>query len=146
MKGERIYSRAMLIDSKLYGESNLTVQGKRDLYNQFFKLIKKAAYLGHKDAMYEYAQQFEDISFLGVENPWFNPKKRNFWYHKAIEAGHPEAYNNLAYIYEIGEGVEKNNNKALEFYKKSAELGSVLGKKNYKIMLKDMSKGGRYNK
>jgi len=103
-------------------------------------------YLGYKEAMYEYAQQFENISFLGVENPWFNPKKMNFWYHKAIEAGHPEAYNKLAHIYEMGQGVEKNNDKALEFYKKSAELGSVLGKKNYKIMLKDMSKGGRYNK
>lgn len=146
MKGERIYSRAMLIDSKLYEESNLTTQDKRDLYDQFFELIKKAAYLGHKEAMHEYALQFENISFLGVENPLFNPKKRNFWYHKAIEGGHAEAYNNLAHIYEIGQGVEKNYDKALEFYKKSAELGSVLGKKNYKIMLKDMAKGGLYNK
>ncbi|TKC60154.1 sel1 repeat family protein [Pedobacter hiemivivus] len=146
MKGQRIYSKAVLINSKLYEESNLTTKGKTDLYDQYFKLLKKAAYLGHKDAMYDYAQQFEDMSFLGVENPLFNPKKRNFWYHKAIEVDHPEAYNNLAVIYERGGGVEKNNDKALEFYKKSAGLGSVLGKKNYKIMLKDMAKGGRYNK
>jgi len=65
---------------------------KRNLYEQFFKLIKKAAYLKNKDAMYEYALQFENVSFLGVDNPLFNPKRRNFWYHKAIESGHPEAY------------------------------------------------------
>lgn len=146
MKGDKIYSKAMSIDSKLYGDSNLTKQDKNSLYRQFFELIKKAAYLKHKDAMYEYAQQFENISFLGVESPLFSPKRRNFWYHKAIESGHPEAYNNLASIYEIGEGLQRDYNKALELYKKSAELGSNLGKKNYKTMLKDMAKGGKYNK
>jgi TPR repeat protein len=41
---------------------------------------------------------------------------------------------------------EENLNLALKFYKKSAELGSILGKKNYKLMLRDLSNGGRYFK
>lgn len=96
--------------------------------------------------MYEYAQQFEDISYLGINNPLFNPKRRNFWYLKAAESGHSEACNNLAYVYEIGEGLKKDYVKALDFYRRSAELGSSLGKKNYKNMKRDIAKGGQYNK
>lgn len=118
----------------------------KDLYDQYFSLIKRAAYLGHKDAMYEYAQQFEDISYLGMNNPLFSPKRRNFWYLKAAESGHSEACNNLAHSCEIGSGLERDYVKALDFYRRSAELGSYLGRKNYKIMKRDMAKGGRYNK
>ena len=40
----------------------------------------------------------------------------------------------LATFYESGEGCEKDLEKALALYKKSADLGDSIGKKNYKIM------------
>ena len=146
MRGDKIYGKASELLTTMIKESSKVTEEKRQLYYAYFELLKRASYLGHKQAMYDYAQQFEDMGILGLQNPLFNIKRRNFWYHKAIEKGHPEAFNNLASIYEAGEGVEKSHDKALEFYRKSAELGSVLGKKNYKIMLKQMAKGGMYNK
>lgn len=146
MRGDKIYSKASELRAKIIEQDSKATEEKRHLFYNYLELLKKAAYLGHKEAMYDYAQQFEDMGILGLQNPLFNLKRRNFWYHKAMENGHPEAHNNLASIYTLGEGVEKDYEKALEFYRKSAELGSVLGKKNYKIMLKHMAKGGLYNK
>lgn len=146
MKGDKIYSNASVLLAKLIDEDSTVTEEKKELFYKYLNLLKRAAYLGHKDAMYDYAQQFDDMGILGLENPLFNPKRRNFWYHKAIESGHSEAYNNLASIYSIGEGVEKDYDKALEFYKRSAELGSPLGKRNYKLMLKQMGKERMHKK
>lgn len=141
MKGDKIYSKASELLAKMTsGNSNVTEQKKELFYNYFF-LLKKAAYLGHKEAMYDYAQQFEDFGHLGLVNPLFNLKKMSYWYKKAAESGHAEAYNNLASMYANGLSVEKDDQKALEFYKKSAGLGSDLGRKNYKIMFKYLGKG-----
>lgn len=146
MRGDKVYGKASELLTTMIKECSKVTEEKKQLYYEYFELLKRASYLGQKQAMYDYAQQFEDMGILGLQNPLFNVKRRNFWYHKAIEKEHPEAYNNLASIYTLGEGVEKDYEKALELYRKSAELGSVLGKKNYKIMLKHMAKGGMYNK
>lgn len=147
MKGQKVYLQAQAINEKLYNEySHFSAIEKEKLYRTYFKLLKKAAYLGHIESQYDYAQQFENISFLGVENPIYNPQKCIFWYTKACNKGHAEACNNLAIFYEKGEGCEKDLNMALKLYKQSAVLGSPNGKKNHKIMIKDLTKGGKYNK
>lgn len=62
-------------------------------------------------------------------------EKSLYWLNKAIERNNPEAYFRLAIFYDKGTPVfEKNNEKAMEFYLKAAELGNdnaqyVLGSK-----------------
>ena len=46
----------------------------------------------------------------------------------AAEFGHSGALFDLGKFYEIGKGVEKNLNKAYEYYSKAAELGNVRAK------------------
>ncbi len=145
MKGTKIYLKALQINKELYeypkSLSEIEISG---LYQEYFLLLKKAAYLGHSEAQYDFAQQYENISFLGMENPMYNPKKCVFWYTKACEKNHPEACNNLAALYESGKGCVGNLDKALSLYKKSKGLGSKLASKNYRIMLKDMQVDGKY--
>lgn len=86
------------------------------------------------------------MSYLGLENPKYNPKKCIYWYSKACYNKHAEACNNFAALYETGQGCDLDLIKALQLYKIAADFGSENGKKNYKIMQKDLSKGGKYFK
>ena len=52
------------------------------------------------------------------------------WYKKSAEQGHAEAQGSLGVCYEMGRGVEKNNEKAFEWYKKSADNGNEIAKYN----------------
>lgn len=143
MKGNYSFLLAVSIGQKLYKYPNdLSDSDRKELYFQYYHLIKKSAYLGHLDAMYELGQQYENTSFLNVNNP----KKCFYWYSKACAGSHPEAYNNLAFLYETGAGCEINFHTALSLYERASKLESISGKKNYKLMLKNMSKGGKYNK
>jgi len=145
MKGNKAYAMAMEINNRINEYPNiLTTTKKKELYKKYLLLIRKSAYYGNVEAQYDLAQQYDNISFLGAPNPKYNPKKCIYWYSKACKKKHAEACNNLAALYEIGEGCKRNLELALKLYKDSAELGSPNGKKNYKIMLRDMSKGGKY--
>ena len=145
MKGRKGYELAILIHKKMYNlPSVLDKSEKRKLYNEYLALIRKSAYLGYKEALFDLGQQYEKISFLGVDNPMYSPKKCVYWYSKACDKGHAEACNNLAALYEEGIGCEMNLQKAVELYKLSADLGSINGRGNYRIMLKNISKGGIY--
>ena len=145
MKGQKAYLKASLISGKLYQyPSTLSTSEKSDLYEEYFTLIKKAAYLGHVEGQYDLAQQYEDMSFLGIENPMYNPKKCVLWYTKACDNDHAEACNNLAAFYESGAGCKKDLATALKLYEKSSRLGSPNGRKNHKTMLRDMSPDGKY--
>lgn len=105
----------------------------------YISLIRKAAYKGNIEAQYDLALNYEDQNYF-VPNPMYNKKRRFYWYVKAANAGHPEACNNLANLYENGNGTKKDLKKALFFYKKSYELGCSYAKKNYKILLNEIEK------
>lgn len=45
------------------------------------------------------------------------------WYQRGVEAGEPVCMFNLAYSYEHGDGVPKDNNKAYQYYKMSRDAG-----------------------
>lgn len=45
------------------------------------------------------------------------------WYERAAEQDHALAINNLAYLYDLGLGVEQDKHKGLELYLRSADLG-----------------------
>ncbi|WP_442587792.1 tetratricopeptide repeat protein [Pedobacter sp. AW31-3R] len=139
--GQKIYKLACSIDEEIYKyPSDLNHEEKMQLYYRYLFLIKRAAYLEHTDAQYDYAQQFEDISFLGMNNPMYNPKKCIYWYAKACDKGHAEACNNLAYIYDSEGYGKKDVDLALKLYKKSADLGSDHGKNNYKSMRRSLTR------
>ena len=52
------------------------------------------------------------------------------YYLIAADLDHPTAFNNIGYMYSNGEGVEKSNSIALEWYEKSMEHGSAVGAYN----------------
>jgi len=52
-----------------------------------------------------------------------NYKEALVWFIEASEQGHLVAINNLAYLYDLGLGVEQDRTKALSLYEKAANLG-----------------------
>ena len=54
-----------------------------------------------------------------------DPKEAANWFKKASDQGLTEAQFRLAYCYEHGQGVAKNDAEALKLYRKVAEAGSV---------------------
>jgi TPR repeat protein len=139
MRGDSIYLKAKAVHEKMYALSGRMKDADRsNIYNEYFDLLKGAAYAGHADAQYDFGQQYETMNYLSIENPKYNPAKCIYWYTKAAEQNHAGACNNLATFYESGNGCEKDVEKALALYKKSEELGDPQGKKNYKIMKRQM--------
>ena len=106
---------------------------KKIKYSQYLSTLRKLAYNGNSEAQYDLAQHYENIGFWGLPNPYYNVRKKFYWYSKAANNNHAAACNNLADMYECGVGCEKSIEKALELYKKSAKLGDFIGKKNYKL-------------
>ena len=81
---------------------------------------------------------------MGYSNPFHNVFKMFYWYTKAANNNHAAACNNLADMYERGVACNQDIQKALSLYKKAAELGDFCGKKNYKLLLKQI-RSGIYN-
>lgn len=140
MRGKILYEKAQLIADKMYS-MEIGISLKESLYKEYISLIRKSAYKGYPAAQYDLAQSYEDVGFWGVPNPYENIQKRFYWYSKAAFNNYAAAYNNLADMFERGIGHSKDIKKALEYYKKAADLGDKLGKKNYKILTKQIEKG-----
>lgn len=142
MKGSKLLQEALkLLDKIIEYPNQLTSEEKHNVYRNYFELIRRSAYSGNPEGQFRYAQTFDSMSFLGINNPLFNVKKCVYWYSKASVAGFAEASNNLADFYERGVGVEKDLNISYILYKKAAELGSSIGKKNFKLFERDIKKG-----
>lgn len=134
MKGDKHYQQGMLLLNSLHKkykkmrEEEISAQ-----HSRYISLIRKAAYLGHVEAQYELALNYEDQNYFLI-NPIFNISKRAYWYNKACSASHPDACNNLASLYERGEGVKKNLKKAALLYRKAYKLGCAHAKENYRLL------------
>ena len=138
MKGNKAYLQAQSLLNRLYREQkSLNYEDERSLYEKYLKILKKSAYSGNSKAQFELALQYEDVYIFGI-NPHVNPKKSFYWYKKALDGNIPEAYNNLALLYEKGNGCPKDLETALCLYRKSADLGCDLGIKNYKLLIKQI--------
>lgn len=59
---------------------------------------------------------------------------------KSCDGEDNEGCFNLGVIYEKGEGVEKNYQKALDFYDRACDLGNNLGCKNYILLKREIEK------
>lgn len=102
------------------------------IVNQRFKVTNSKVGVDY----YDLAQCYESINQFGNPNPYFNNFRRLYWYFKAANRGYAEAYNNIAFIIEHEmPNVKNKEERALKYYKLSSELGSVLGKENYMLIL-----------
>jgi TPR repeat protein len=114
---------------------------KNKIYKAYLHKLRKLAYSGNAESQFHLAVHYEDMSVMGYPNPFHSISKKFYWYTKSCNAGYASACNNLADMYERGEGCEQNIKKALELYKKAADMGNDLAKKNYKLTLKQIKQG-----
>ena len=63
-----------------------------------------------------------------------NYSKANSYLQKAANSGHSRGFYLLGEQYQRGLSVQQNNNKAIEYYKKAADLGSDEAKNKLKQM------------
>ena len=82
-------------------------------------LFTQSAEQGHVDAQYSLGVIYED----GFGESQSDPSEAAYWYNKAAEQKCAPAMNNLAGLYEYGEGVAQDSGKAITFYTEAAELG-----------------------
>ena len=140
MRGKKSYFEAIKILNKLQKNyKNLERSKVLIQHAKYITLVRKAAYKGNIEAQFELGLNYEDQNYF-VPNPMYNNKKRFYWYLKAAKANHPEACNNLASLYENGDGTKKDIKKALLFYKKATELNCSYARNNYKILLSQFEK------
>src|SRR5687767_2633679 len=88
-------------------------------YTEAMRVCKQAAQAGDLHAQYLVGRMHEKGQ--GVERNFTTART---WYEKAANAGHPESQYRMAAAYYQGlGGVSKNETKALELLKRSAEGG-----------------------
>lgn len=134
MKGKNEYISAMKIITQLHKNyKKLKLPEVLKQHSKYISLIRKSAYKSNIEAQFELGLNYEDQNYF-MSNPMYNIKKRFYWYSKAASSNHPEACNNLASLYEKGEGTKANIEKALFFYEKSFKLGCNYAKKNYRLL------------
>lgn len=89
--------------------------------NQMEQLLLDSADKGHGEAMFRLGIIYMD----GLEDIDADPSEARRWFQDAIDADFDQAYNLLAEMYANGEGGRKNQEKAIELWRKSAETGDV---------------------
>ncbi len=142
MKGKKLYIKADSIFSKLYADHpKLNIDERQNSYDEYLKILRASAYKGYPEAQYNLAQHYDDIGYWGVPNPYYNPRKKFYWYSKAASQNHFDALNNLANMYEKGEFCQQNIRRALELYEQAAKSGITYIKNNYKLLLKQIEQG-----
>ena len=65
-----------------------------------------------------------------------NKEKAFDLYKTAAKKGNVDAQRSLASLYELGEGTEKNIEKAIYWYKKAKENGCLEAKESLNVLLK----------
>ena len=68
------------------------------------------------------------------------PRVAADWFARAGDQDHPEALRSLAWLFESGRGIPKDESAAADFYRKAADLGDPFAQFNYAIML-DQGRG-----
>lgn len=135
MKGEKDYNKAIGILNNLHKSYRKFSRTKvLSEHSRYIALVRKAAYKGNVEAQFELGLNYEDQNYF-LPNPMYNKARRFYWYQKASSSDHAEACNNLASLYERGDGVKKNIKMALFYYKKSYKLGCNYAKRNYNLLL-----------
>ena len=100
------------------------LSSKEANYEKAYEYYKEASDAGYGKA----ANAIGDMYYYGSRgvdaegNPDYQMAKQ--WYEKAIEHGCTDAYQSMGLIYSEGRIGEADSDKALEYYKRGAELGN----------------------
>ncbi|MCP9753831.1 sel1 repeat family protein [Lacihabitans sp. CCS-44] len=119
-------------------ENKASFEEKKLIYSKYLKGLRGLAYKNYAEAQFDLAGHYDDIGFWGFPNPFYNPRKKFYWFNKSASNGYSEAFNNLANMYENGEFVELSLENALSMYQNGANLGSENCKRNYKLLKKQI--------
>lgn len=117
---EKLDGISNLLLGQIYESGEVTTQN----FNMAFKYYKKAADLGHREAMrklgnfYEFGQGVEKNDSLAFRE-----------YHKAANAGNPIGMTCVAHCYQCGIGVEPNISIAWHWYITAAKNGDIEAQK-----------------
>lgn len=93
-------------------------------YELAFYWYLQAADGGHKSAVCRVAESSSTRSGARLHLDWF-VEQTVTWYRNAAEKGHAVAQTNLGWMYEIGNGVEQDDEQAAFWYRKAAEQGDA---------------------
>lgn len=97
-----------------------------DWNHQVLEKISNDAFSGDPVAQFRMGRLFSGSSEIAGKDP----KKQFEWYQKAANQGHSGAMNNLALLYENGDGVAQSLDTAFKLYKSAAEDGNVIAQAN----------------
>ena len=95
-------------------------------YAEALELYKKAGAMGNSEGLFRVGKFYQE-GRNGVE---VNYKLAQEYYEQAVNLKNAKAMNNLATMYENGEGVAKDIHKAIELYKKAVDLGNAIAMNN----------------
>jgi len=87
-------------------------------YGKAIKWFRKAADQKHAGAMYILGCIYSEGKY-GIKK---DPVQAVEWFFKAAEQGHAAAHVELGCMYSEGKGVEKNDEKAVEWFRKAEKL------------------------
>ena len=102
-------------------------------YEKSFPQYKDLAEKGDVDAQLEVGRFYYDGRMRSGQDYLMSIP----WFERAANQGNSDAYNYLGVIYHNAEGVEKNLQKAYEYYLKGAELGNCHAQRNLAWLLLD---------
>lgn len=124
------------------GEDMVSAEASYELGHYFFfsnnefskgiKFLEKSALDGYGPA----AGALAEIYLVGEIIP-VDYKKARYWAQLGIDNNDATSYAIMGAIYQLDAGSNRDISKAIQYYRKSCDLGSDLGCQNYKIMKSD---------
>lgn len=103
-------------------------------YDKSFRQYKKLADNGDADAQLEVGKFY----YAGRMRGGKDYVKSLPWFEKSANQGNSDAYNYLGLIYQYAYGVEKNVDKAYDYYIKGAEKGNCYAQRNLAWLFQDV--------
>jgi TPR repeat protein len=104
--------------------------GVEKSHNKAIQFLEMAAKNGNYPAQYDLGSLYND----GTGGMTMDKVRACDLFEKAAEQGHVMAMHNAAYCYQVGTGGKKDDAKALTYYTKAAEAGSVRSQRNLGIL------------
>lgn len=102
-------------------------------YEKAFRQYKESADKGDADAQLEVGIFY----YLGRMRSGKNYSKALLWFEKSANQGNADATNYLGVMYQYAYGVEKDVNKAYNYYLKGAEKGNCYAQRNLAWLFQD---------
>jgi TPR repeat protein len=112
--------------ASMYEQGN----GLEKSHEKAIQFLQLAANSGNATAQYDLAGLYND----GTGGMTKDKTHACELFDKAAAQGHVKAMHNAAYCFQVGEGGQKDENKAIDYYRRAAESGSVRSQRNLGIL------------